>query len=164
MKSKLILLLAVACCLLAVRAEAQTYAITNARIVTVAGAPIDKGTVVLRNGLIDSVGANIKVPADAVIIDGSGYTVYPGFIDALTNLGVQASQPRPAAGAPQVPGSAQQATTPTSNSNYPAGLRPEDSVAEDLKAGEAQFEAARNAGFTTVLTVNRAGIFNGKSA
>jgi imidazolonepropionase-like amidohydrolase len=164
MKSKLILLLAVACCLTAVRAEAQTYAITNARIVTVAGASIDKGTVVMRNGLIDSVGANIKVPADAVVIDGSGFTVYPGFIDALTNLGVQApTPPRPAAGAPQVPGAAQQAT-PTSNSNYPAGLRPEDSVAEDLKAGEAQFEAARNAGFTTVLTVNRTGIFNGKSA
>jgi imidazolonepropionase-like amidohydrolase len=160
MKSKLFLLLAVAYCLLSVEAHAQTYAITNARVVTVSGPAIERGTVVLRNGLIDSVGANIKVPADAVVIDGNGYTVYPGFIDALTSLGIQAQQQRPAGGGPQ----AQQAAAPASNSNYPAGLRPEDSVLDDLKAGETQFDAARNAGFTTVVTIGRTGIFNGQSA
>ena len=116
MKSKLILLLAVAYLLTAVEARAQAYAITNARIVTVSGPVIEKGTVVLRNGLIDSVGANIKVPADAVVIDGNGYTVYPGFIDALTNLGIQVQQ-RPTGGGPQAQPQTQQ---PTSNSNFPA--------------------------------------------
>jgi imidazolonepropionase-like amidohydrolase len=162
MKPKLILLLAVACCLAVSQVRAQTYAITNARIVTVSGPTIEKGTVVLRNGLIDAVGANVAAPADAVIIDATGLTVYPGFIDALTNLGIQAQQ-RPAGGGPQA-GAQPQAAPPTSNSNYPAGLRPEDLIADDLRAGEAQFEAARNAGFTTVLTTNRTGIFNGRSA
>ncbi|MFZ1700370.1 MAG: amidohydrolase family protein, partial [Pyrinomonadaceae bacterium] len=43
-------------------------------------------------------------------------------------------------------------------------LRPEENVQDDLREGDAQFEASRNAGFTTVLTVGRSGIFNGQSA
>ena len=163
MKLKLILLFTMAFCLATVESNAQVYAITNARIVTVAGPAIEKGIVVMRNGLIESVGPDAKIPGDAVVIDGTGFTVYPGFIDALTNLGIQAQQQqRPAGGGPQ--GQAQPAPAPASNSNYPAGLRPEDSVLDDLRPGEAQFEAARAAGFTTVLTIGRSGIFNGQSA
>src|ERR1051326_6407371 len=92
MNRKLFLLIAVACCLAATEVRAQTYAITNARIVTVSGPAIEKGTIVLRNGLIDAVGPNLMPPADAIVIDGTGKTVYPGFIDALTNLGMQAPQ------------------------------------------------------------------------
>ena len=163
MKLKLILLFTMAFCLATVESNAQVYAITNARIVTVAGPAIEKGIVVMRNGLIESVGPDAKIPGDAVVIDGTGFTVYPGFIDALTNLGIQAQQQqRPAGGGPQ--GQAQPAPAPASNSNYPVGLRPEDSVLDDLRPGEAQFEAARAAGFTTVLTIGRSGIFNGQSA
>jgi imidazolonepropionase-like amidohydrolase len=57
-----------------------------------------------------------------------------------------------------------QTAQPQSNSNYPAGLQPEESAVEQLKAGEAQFETNRNAGFTTVLTVSREGVYNGQSA
>lgn len=58
--------------------RAETFAITNARIVTVKGAAIEKGTIVIRDGLIESVGDNAKVPADARVIDGSGLTVLSG--------------------------------------------------------------------------------------
>jgi imidazolonepropionase-like amidohydrolase len=150
-------------------ASAQSYAITNARIVTVSGAAIEKGTVVIRDGLIESVGADVKTPADAQVFDGTGLTVYPGFIDALTNLGL-AAPARPAT--PVVPGggggqaaaAAALAAAPSSNSNYPAGLRSEDVTLGDVRAGDAQFEANRNAGFTTALTTGRTGIFNGQSA
>src|SRR5688572_30299065 len=70
------------------RAVPGTYAITNARIIPVSGPTIDRGTIVIRNGLIVSVGASVPVPADASVIDGSGHTVYPGLIDALSNLGI----------------------------------------------------------------------------
>src|SRR5438132_5296350 len=73
----------------------ETYAITNARIVTVAGPAIEKGTVVIRDGLILSVGANVTPPADARTIDGAGLTVYPGLIDANTNLGMPQPSPTP---------------------------------------------------------------------
>lgn len=160
MRSKLFLLVAVAVCLLSgVAARAQSYAITNARIVTVSGATIEKGTVVVRNGLIDAVGANVTAPADAQVFDATGLTVYPGFIDSLTNLGLPAPRPATPGG-----GGAGAAAPPTSNSNYPAGLRPEDVTFDELRAGESQFDASRNAGITTVLSTGRTGIFNGQSA
>lgn len=135
----------------------DVYAITNARIVTVSGAAIEKGTIVVRDGLIQAVGANVNVPADARVLDGTGLTVYPGFFDSLTSLGIQAQ--------PRVPQPAQQTSPqPATNSNYPVGLQPEKNVLDDLRAGDAQFETPRNAGFTTVLTVGRDGIFNGQSA
>ena len=62
-------------------ARAPRYAITNARIVTAAGAPIEKGTLVMRDGVIEDVGASVTVPADALIVDGAGLAVYPGLID-----------------------------------------------------------------------------------
>lgn len=152
------------------QSRTDTFAVTNARIVTVSGAPVERGTIVVRNGLIESVGANVKVPADARVIDGAGLTVYPGFFDAYTNLGLAAAVPtlpRPATPGIVVVQQAQQtqpANQSPTNSNYPNGLQPESSVAEQLRAGEAQFETARNNGFTTALTVGREGIFNGQSA
>jgi imidazolonepropionase-like amidohydrolase len=154
--------------LFGVSVSAQSYAITNAKIVTVSGATIEKGTVVVRDGLIEAVGTNAKVPADAQVFDGTGSTVYPGFIDALTNLGLPAARPTtptgPGGGAAAAAAAAAAQAAPTSNSNYPAGLRPEDVVLDDIRAGDAQFDANRNAGFTTALSVGRTGIFNGQSA
>ena len=66
-------------------------AIRNARLVPVSGPPIESGTIVLANGLIRAVGARVEVPAEAVIIDGTGLTVYPGLIDAFTDLGLGAA-------------------------------------------------------------------------
>src|SRR5690349_398937 len=65
-----------------------TYAIRNARIVTVSGPDIENGTVVIRDGKIEAVGANVSVPSGAQTIDGRGLSVYPGMIDAGTNMGL----------------------------------------------------------------------------
>jgi imidazolonepropionase-like amidohydrolase len=65
-----------------------TYAIRNAHIVTVSGADIDNGTVVIRDGKIESVGTAVNVPAGAQTIDGTGLWVYPGMIDAGTSMGL----------------------------------------------------------------------------
>lgn len=135
--------------------KAETFAITNAQIVTVSG-PTIKGTIVVRDGLIEAVGENVKIPADARLIDGTGLTVYPGLFDTYTSVGQQTRTP-------QQQQQLQAVQTP-SNSNYPDGLRPEEYVFTQLKAGDAQFETNRNAGFTTALTVSRDGVFNGRSA
>jgi imidazolonepropionase-like amidohydrolase len=112
--------------------------------------------------LIESVGETVRVPADARVIDGTGLTVYPGFIDSNTSLALSAPRQTGAPGQPQVQQTAQQA--PQTNSNFPNGLQPETTAAEQLRAGDAQFESIRNFGFTTALTVSRDGIFNGQSA
>lgn len=154
---------------LSLQAIAQTYAIRDARIVTVSGPTIEKGTIVIRGGLIEAVGSDVKIPADAKILEGAGLTVYPGFIDALTNLGLPAPAPRPTPGGAagfqaQLAAATATQSGQSSNSNYPAGLRPEDMVIDEVRAGDAQFETNRNAGFTTALTTGRSGIFNGQSA
>jgi imidazolonepropionase-like amidohydrolase len=137
------------------QSRTDVYAITNAQVITVSGPSLSRATVVVRDGLIESIGENVKVPADARIIDGAGLTVYPGLFDTYSSLGIVERPPQQ--------GQQTQAQN-QSNSNFADGLRPEETVVNLLRAGEAQFEANRNQGFTTALTVGRDGVFNGQSA
>jgi imidazolonepropionase-like amidohydrolase len=65
-----------------------TWAITNARIFPVSGPVIERGVVVIKGNRIEAVGAGIAVPGGAKVIDAAGASVYPGVIDANTNLGL----------------------------------------------------------------------------
>ena len=69
----------------------RPIAIRNATILTAAGPTIRNGTIVLRDGKIAALGANIAVPPDAVVVDGSGKFVTPGVIDTHSHLGVYAA-------------------------------------------------------------------------
>ena len=66
----------------------SVYAITHAKIFTLAGSPIEDGTLVIRDGKIAAVGANVEVPAGAQVIDAKGLQVYPGLFDAITQMGL----------------------------------------------------------------------------
>lgn len=68
--------------------KSGTFAITNARIVTVSGGVIEKGTIVISGGKITAIGTNAAIPNGAEKIDGTGLSVYPGMIDAGTNMGL----------------------------------------------------------------------------
>ena len=63
-------------------------AIVNAHVVPIATDPIPHGTVLIENGLISAVGADIVVPDDAVVIDAAGKWVLPGFIEAHGHVGI----------------------------------------------------------------------------
>ena len=136
----------------------DAYAITNARIVTVSGPTIERGTIVIRNGLISAVGANVAAPPDARVIDGTGLTVYPGVIDANTTLGIPRPTPTPG---PSLGGgfaglfgqSAPSAVSP--NSTQLPGLQPEIQAADIIRPGGAEIEASRNAGITTARSSSR---------
>jgi imidazolonepropionase-like amidohydrolase len=172
-------LAAIALCLSASSLQAQlgvqkernvptSYAITNARIVPAAGQVIDRGTIVIRNGLITAVGPAVTAPADARVIDATGMTIYPGFVDAYSNLGYEAAAPaqqggvafggRGNAGAPATP-----RVDPAPNSLNRPGLQPEV-TALSLLVDDADYAAAQSAGFTTALTAPANGIFVGQSA
>lgn len=69
-------------------ASAQTIAITNARVYTMAGPVLERGTVVIRDGRIAAVGADVAIPAGARVIDAAGKVVTPGFFDSATQLGL----------------------------------------------------------------------------
>ena len=151
------------------RSVPATYAITNARLVPVSSPVIEKGTIVVRDGLIAAIGANVAVPGDARVIDGTGLTVYPGLIDSYGSLGV-AGAPAPGAGGGGRGGGGGfggPAATPARsapNSNYPAGLQPEVAVTELLKADDETFSGPNSAGITTALSGTGSGIFQGQAA
>lgn len=63
-------------------------AIVNARVYPVSGPVLERGTVLIQGDRIAAVGASVKVPAGAKVIDGRGLRVYPGMIDGLTRLGL----------------------------------------------------------------------------
>ena len=85
MKTARILLSLVAVAVLFVATvAAQTVAIRGGTVYTLAGAPIEGGTIVIENCLISAVGANVAVPAGAEVVDATRLEVYPGFLDALT--------------------------------------------------------------------------------
>jgi len=150
------------------RSAIDTYAITNARIVTVSGPVIDRGTVVVRNGLIAAAGANVNAPPDARVIDGSGLTVYPGLIDSYTNLGLPEAAPSPSPSGGGGGGGFFSLTQPRPasgpNSTQPPGLQPEVMVEDVIRPGGNEIEASRNIGITTALTLPRTGIWMGQSA
>jgi len=147
------------------RSAIDTYAITNTRIMTVSGSTIERGTVVIRNGLIAAVGANVTAPPDARIIDGAGLTVYPGLIDAYTNLALPEAAPSPSPGG----GGGFFAAPPPRpaggpNSTQLPGLQPEIMVEDVIRPGGTEIEASRNIGITTALTLPRSGVWMGQSA
>lgn len=129
--------------------RAGTFAITSARIVTVSGAVIDSGTVVIQNGRIVAVGANVSVPADAERINGAGLTVFPGMIDAGTNMGLQEISGGAA-------GTVDISETGTINPNAKAfkGINPHTS----------HINVTRVNGITTVLSMPTGGVISGQSA
>ena len=73
---------------LAQLAPGGVYAVQGARLVTAPGRVIQQGTIVVRGGLIEAVGQDVQPPPDAVVVDGRGLTVYPGFIDAFSQAGL----------------------------------------------------------------------------
>jgi imidazolonepropionase-like amidohydrolase len=150
-------------------AGAGAYAITNARVVTVSGAVIERGTVVVRDGLIAAVGPNVQAPPDARVIDGTGLTVYPGLIDASSTLAVPRPTPTPGAtpGAPGGLAGLFGQTMPTAvspNSTRLPGLQPEIRAADVIRPGGTEIESARSAGLTAAQTAPRGNVFLGQSA
>ncbi len=78
---------ATALALVAGSASAQTYAIQNGTVHTLAGDTFT-GTVVIRGGRILSVGRDVEIPVDAEVVDATGKHVYPGMFDAVSGLGL----------------------------------------------------------------------------
>jgi imidazolonepropionase-like amidohydrolase len=77
---------ALACASL-VSGQTTPQAFTNARILPIGGAPIEKGTLLVQDGKITAVGSNVAIPAAAERHDLSGKTVMPGLVDTHSHIG-----------------------------------------------------------------------------
>ena len=126
-----------------------TFAIRNARIVTVSGPDIENGTVVIRDGKIEAVGAGVSVPAGAQTIDGSGLSVYPGMIDAGTNMGLV-----------EVP----QGASGTVDTSEVGDLNPNAKALTAVNPHSAHIAVTRVEGITSTLTAPTGGLISGQAA
>ena len=106
------------------------------------------------------------MPPDARNLDGAGLTIYPGVIDASTNLAIPRPTPAPSpGGGGGFPGFQPVQVSATSpNSSQLPGLQPEILAADIIRPGGPEVEASRNAGITTALTTPRGAVFLGQSA
>src|SRR5262245_1480942 len=157
MKRVLITLIPALALPFALRADApNVFAIRGARIVTAAGQPIESGTVVIRRGVIEAVGAAVAIPPDADVIDGAGHTVYPGLID----LGNTRAADQPA---PQMP---QNMHTSAEVERWKRTqiLKPQARAADAVKVDDVELTRLASAGITTVLALPAGEVISGQSA
>lgn len=141
----------------------KVFAIRDARVVTEPGKVLDKGTVVIRDGIIEAVSSSAPIPADALIIDGKGLTVYPGFLDAMSTWGFDTAMQRSEMGAPLVEDYASEALAATKPDNR-KGMTPEFLTSTALKAEDNNSDTWRRVGFTAHLVAPDGGLFAGQSS
>src|SRR5258706_2767720 len=136
--------------ILAMPAAAQTIAITGGKVYPVSGPLIENGTVIIINGKIVAVGANVPIPAGAQRIDATGKIVTPGFVDASTQLGVQ--------------------EIAAVNDTRDMSARGKDNIAaafpvwEGLNPNSVLIAPARKEGITSFVVVPTGGLVSGQAA
>ena len=140
----------------------RAFAIENARIVQAPGRVIERGTVVVRNGLIEAVGTNVDVPYDAERIAGDSLTVYAGFIDGLSHTAMP--EPKDDEEGNRSFGAPPGVEDPGNPPNDVAGIQPERRAAGLIEAGESSVEAMREIGFTAAHVVPQGGLLPGSGA
>ncbi len=133
---------------LAQQEPATTYAITHAKIFTLAGAPIDDGVLVIKDGKIAAVGTNVDVPTGAQVIDGKGLQVYPGLFDPVTQIGLSEI-------------SAVSASVDTTETGT---INPDAVAADAVLPSSEHIPVTRAAGITEVLAVPASGGFDSRGS
>ncbi|MET0552798.1 MAG: amidohydrolase family protein [Vicinamibacteria bacterium] len=129
-------------------AQEKSLVIQNARVVTVEGPTLERGTVVITGGRIAAVGADVTAPAGATVIDAAGKTLYPGLVDGLTTLGLTEIG--------SVPGSVD--TTEVGDVN------PHAKAWVAVHPHSELIPVARANGITTALAAPTGGLVSGQSA
>ena len=133
----------------------RTYAITNVNIVQAPGRKIDMGTVVIKDGLIVSVGKSVSIPPEAIVIKADSMYVYAGFIDGLSRVGLTK---------PKEEERGQRAKDPGNPKPEEAGITPQNDVRPSLNPSEKSIEELRNLGFTAAHVVPYGGMMSGNGS
>jgi len=143
----------------AAAAPPRIHAITDARIVVGPGRVIERGTLVLRDGLVEAVGPGVAVPPDATVIAAEeGWTVYPAFIDAASAVGLEPE----ANGAAPAPRGAE--PRPVGSRHELKSVHPEDRVVDRIDVSSTSVARHRELGFAVAHVLPDKGVFRGESA
>ena len=136
------------------KSVSSTYAITNVNIIQAPGRRMDLGTIVIKNGLIVSVGKNLILPPEAIVIKADSMFVYAGFIDGLTRSGV--SKPKD--------DNKDKVKDPGNPPPDRAGINPQQDVRVFLNSSDKALEELRNVGFTVAQVVPHGNLLPGQAA
>lgn len=128
----------------------NAIAITGATIVVRPGEVVRGGTIVVRDGLIESVRSGADHPWDARSIDGTGLTIYPGFIDGYSWAGMPAPE--------KMEGDVKRAGDPPPAR---AGITPERRVTDLFDRTAGSVDSLRRAGFGIAHVIPRGGTLPG---
>ena len=137
----------------------KAYAFTNATIVRDAKTTLTKATMIIREGKIVSIGSNLSIPKDAIVIDCNGKYIYPSFIDIYSDYGMPVQQRQQGGFNFNAPA---QLTTNTKGAyGWNQALRSEVDAVKIFTADDTRAKPLRDAGFGTVLTHQKDGIARG---
>ncbi|MBC7651395.1 MAG: amidohydrolase family protein, partial [Deinococcales bacterium] len=141
------------------------YAFTNATIVQSSTTTLQKATMVIRDGKIVSVGSNVTIPKNAVIVDCNNKFIYPSFIDIYSDYGIVTSQRLPGGAAVfNFNAPAQFASNTKGAYAWNQAIKPETDAAKLFSVDDAKAKTYRESGFGTVLTHVKDGIVRGTGA
>ncbi len=138
------------------------YAFTNATIVKDAQTTLQNATLVIRQGKIEAIGANITLPKDAVVVDCKGKYIYPSFIDMYSDYGAPPAAPRTFGGG--FGGPSQMLSNTKGAYGWNQAIKPEVDISGLFAVNETRAKELRGLGFGTVLTHQQDGIARGTGA
>ena len=130
-------------------------AVKNATIYTSSSLKIENATMLLDGDKILEIGTQISIPKEATIIDATGKTIYPSFIDLYTEFGIQ--KPQRKSGNSRSP----QYDTERNGYYWNDHIRADFNAYENLNYDEKAAKELRETGFGTVLSFNNDGIVAG---
>ncbi|HEV8538537.1 MAG TPA: hypothetical protein VGR15_06400, partial [Bacteroidota bacterium] len=136
------------------------HAFTNARIVASPGKVIEKGTLVIRDGVITAVGPSAVIPADARVWDLTGMTLYPGLIDSYSDIGMP-KKPKATPGGEGASPSQQPPAESRGEKHWNDYVLSSQNADELFMPEPKAAEKLRGMGVTTALVVPQKGIFRG---
>ena len=142
--------------------RSEAYAFTNATIVADHTTKIENGTLLIKDGLIVDLGADLSVPDGFTIVDLEGKYIYPSLIDLHTNYGIPKPERGPGGGGFRGPEQIMSKTKGAFNSNE--AIKTNFNASEVFTVDDKVAGGMRKHGFGSVLTFRADGIARGSSA
>ncbi|MDX2193473.1 MAG: amidohydrolase family protein [Gemmatimonadales bacterium] len=146
-----------------VRLSAQGVALTGATVHTVSGAKVEGATVLLRNGLVEAVGAGVSVPSGYAVLDVAGKVITPGLVHASAGVGAGVGNDQGSMDAGDQDGE-HTAIQGTSDDTKQGDVNPSFSVADGIDPYAVNIPVARMGGITTALVTPGGRFVNGRGA
>ena len=131
-------------------------AITNATIYVSSTQKLEKATLLFKDDKIVEVGTNVSIPKNAIVIDGTGKTIYPSFIEVFSEFGIQ--KPKPVSGES---GFSAQYDSEREGYYWNDHVKPEYNSYENLSYDAKTAGTLREIGFGTVVSHNNDGVIAG---